>query len=58
MERKMTIKFIRKIDNLGRIVIPKDIREMFGFKPGDGIEISVNDMYILISKIEENKKWK
>ena len=51
----MTIKFIRKIDNLGRIVIPKDIREMFGFKPGDGIEISVNDMYILISKIEENK---
>ena len=51
----MTIKFIRKIDNLGRIVIPKDIRDMFGFKPGDGIEISVNDMYIIISKIKENK---
>lgn len=51
----MIIKFIRKIDNLGRIVIPKDIREMFGFKPGDGIEISVSDKYILVSRIVENK---
>ena len=48
----MTIKFIRKIDDLGRVVIPKDLREMFDLKPGDDIAISADDMYILISKVE------
>ena len=48
----MAIKFIRKIDDLGRVVISKDLREMFDLKPGDDIAISADDMYILISKVE------
>lgn len=54
----MAIKFIRKIDDLGRIVIPKDLREMFDLNPGDDIEISADDMYILISKAESKDKNK
>ncbi len=30
---------VRRIDDLGRIVIPKEIRRTMGFKPGDMFEI-------------------
>lgn len=51
----MAIKFIRKIDELGRVVIPKDLREMFNLKPDNVIEITADDTYILISKADEEK---
>jgi len=51
---------IRRIDELGRIVIPKEIRKNFRIKEGDSLEIYIeNDDHIilrkhsLISKIEE-----
>lgn len=34
---------IRRIDNLGRIVIPKEIRSTLRIKNGDNLEIYVND---------------
>ena len=50
----MAVKFVRKIDELGRIVIPKDVRNMLSLKPGERIRISVRDMQILICKEEKD----
>ena len=38
----MKTGIIRRIDDLGRIVIPKDIRRKLGIKEGDPLEISVD----------------
>lgn len=34
---------IRRIDDLGRVVIPKEVRKKLGFKIGDPFEIFVGD---------------
>ena len=44
----MSVQFIRQIDDLGRIVIPKDLRNQYGIKPGDRICIEAGDKGILI----------
>lgn len=49
----MKIKFIRKIDELGRVVIPKDLVDMLDLGPDKVIEISVDGMCIIISKASE-----
>lgn len=41
---------IRNCDNLGRIVIPKELRRSFGIKAGNQIEISVQDDAIVLKK--------
>ena len=41
---------IRRIDDLGRIVIPKEIRRNFNIKEGDPLEISTDGKYICFSK--------
>ncbi|HUY85903.1 MAG TPA: AbrB/MazE/SpoVT family DNA-binding domain-containing protein [Acidimicrobiales bacterium] len=33
---------VRKIDHLGRIVIPVEIRRVFGIVPGDELDISLS----------------
>lgn len=43
-------KITRRIDELGRIVIPKEIRNNLNIKNGENIEISVDDNNILLSK--------
>ena len=35
----MKLGVVRRIDDLGRIVIPKEIRNMLGIEVGDGLEI-------------------
>ena len=43
----------RKVDELGRIVIPKEIRDKFGIKTDDRMDIYVeNDMISLIKDSE------
>ncbi len=42
----------RKLDDLGRIVLPAEIRRTFGIREGDLIDISVSDDQILLSKQE------
>lgn len=45
--------FVKKIDEMGRVVIPKDIRNVLGVKNLDSIEFSLEDGYVTIRKFEE-----
>ncbi|HUQ39523.1 MAG TPA: AbrB/MazE/SpoVT family DNA-binding domain-containing protein [Acidimicrobiales bacterium] len=42
----------RKVDDLGRIVLPVELRRLFAIRPGDELEISVDEGAILLRKIE------
>ena len=41
---------VRRIDDLGRVVIPKEIRHMFLIEEGDPLEIFVEDDCIKLKK--------
>lgn len=43
---------IRRIDDLGRVVIPREIRKQFGIKEGDQLEIFVNKDEIILKKYD------
>lgn len=49
---KMEIEIIRKIDALGRIVIPKDIRTTLKLAAGDATVISVEKGCIILKKAQ------
>ncbi len=40
----------RKVDDLGRIVLPVEMRRMFGIQPGDELQIAVEGACILLHK--------
>ncbi len=40
---------IKKIDNLGRVVVPKGYRMMLGLQPGDPLDIEFDDGRLTIS---------
>ena len=41
---------VRRIDDLGRIVIPKEIRRSMGIREGDAMEIFLEDNHIRLEK--------
>ena len=41
---------IRKVDELGRIVLPKEIRKTLGIKDGEDLEIYIKDKVIYLQK--------
>lgn len=41
---------VRKIDELGRIVLPSELRRVFAIHEGDELEISVNGDQIILQK--------
>jgi transcriptional pleiotropic regulator of transition state genes len=43
---------VRKIDDLGRIVVPAETRRLFNIHEGDELGISVEDDAILLRKVE------
>ena len=45
------INISRKIDELGRIVIPIEVRKELGIKDGESLDISVIDNKIVLEKI-------
>lgn len=49
------ICFIKNIDNLGRIVIPMDVRRKLGINTGDILSITCNDKEIFLSKYSHLK---
>ena len=44
---------IRKIDELGRIVLPKEIRRSLGIKDGEDLEIFVDNQGIYLQNIQD-----
>lgn len=60
MERKTGI--VRRVDDLGRVVIPKEIRRKLNFREGDPLEITyTNDGGVFFRKYltdeEKREKW-
>lgn len=45
---------VRRIDELGRVVIPKEVRRRFKIKDGDPLEIYVSDEGIVIKPYEDD----
>ncbi len=43
---------VRKIDDLGRIVIPAETRRLFNIREGDELAISIEQENIIIRKLE------
>ena len=48
----MNIGMARKIDDLGRIVIPAETRRLFNIREGDQLAISVEGDRIVLRKLE------
>ena len=48
----MEFKIIRKIDDLGRIVIPKDVRASMALNPGDAISITIANGLVMLQKAD------
>lgn len=44
------IGIVRKVDHLGRIVLPKELREKMNIHPHDGVEIFVEGDRIILQK--------
>lgn len=42
----------RRVDDLGRIVLPVEMRRLFGIRAGDALDISVDDRGIVLRKVE------
>lgn len=49
-----TTGIIRRIDDLGRIVIPKEIRRNMGLNDGDALEITYNNGTVSIRKYKKS----
>ncbi|HQU62987.1 MAG: AbrB/MazE/SpoVT family DNA-binding domain-containing protein [Calditrichaeota bacterium] len=45
-----------KIDQFGRVIIPKQIRKEMDLKPGDGFEIRIEGMTLVLVPYEMDKK--
>jgi AbrB family transcriptional regulator, transcriptional pleiotropic regulator of transition state genes len=43
----------RKVDDLGRIVLPVELRRLHSINTGDALEISVHDGAIVLRKLEQ-----
>lgn len=46
------IGIVRKVDQLGRIVLPKSIRKNYEMDEGDPVEILVKDDHIILEKFK------
>ncbi len=53
----MTKGMVRSVDNLGRIVIPKEYRKMLGITSKDKLEISINEDTIEIKKYDLDDRF-
>ena len=50
--KKVTTGIVRRIDELGRIVIPKEIRKTLRIKEGDPLETTLEQLRILIESLQ------
>lgn len=54
----MNFAIIRSLDELGRIVLPKDMRSHFNMNTGDLLQITTTEEGILIKKKQEESNNK
>ena len=47
-----SIGIVRKVDQLGRIVLPKELRDVFGINIGTPLEIFVDADHIILGKYQ------
>jgi transcriptional pleiotropic regulator of transition state genes len=47
-----TIGTARRIDQLGRVVVPAELRKLLGIRPGDLLDIRVEDGHLVLLKID------
>ena len=47
---------VRRVDDLGRIVIPREIRKSIGIKEGDPLEIFVDGRTVMLEKYQPSAK--
>ena len=52
MEELMDTGMVRKIDDLGRVVVPAETRRLFNIQEGDRLAISVEGDSIVLRKLE------
>jgi len=43
----------RKVDSLGRVVLPAEMRRVFGIREGDLVDIAVDGANIVLTKVEQ-----
>jgi len=43
----------RKVDSLGRVVLPAELRRVFALREGDLVDISVDGQHIVLTKVEQ-----
>ena len=49
----MSTGVARKVDQLGRVVLPSELRRALGIREGDLVDFSVEDRRIVIEKVEQ-----
>lgn len=47
-----TIGTARRIDQLGRVVVPAELRRMLGIRQGDMLDIRAEDGHLVLNKID------
>ncbi len=52
----MEFKLLRRVDVLGRIVIPKDIRRTLHLQADDDVEITVENNAVVLRKRKEDEE--
>lgn len=55
-EEEAAHKIIRRIDDLGRVSIPKNIRQQAQIEAGDALELIIKDGMVCFKKVKENEK--
>lgn len=45
--------FVRATDNLGRLVIPKEMRKKLGILPGEPVSMTFRDGKVIVEKYKE-----
>ena len=53
-----TTGIFRRVDDLGRVVIPKDIRRQLRIEEGDALEIFMNEDSVTFKRVEnQDETW-
>lgn len=45
-----SVGIVRNVDELGRFVIPRELRKIFNISPGDPMEVFTDDEMIILKK--------